>query len=105
MRESIASVIAVVAAMVAVNNVTSVRAGPLPLSAMTTKAAEPVDTIGVRCYRAGDFIAGAALGFVGVFDLTNPYYPSCGGYRTFPHSYYHRYRYPDRFYHFGDYRS
>ena len=105
MRESIASVIAVVAAMVAVNNVTSVRAGPLPLSAMITKAAEPVDTIGVRCYRAGDFIAGAALGFVGVFDLTNPYYPSCGGYRTFPHSYYHRYRYPDRFYHFGDYRS
>ena len=104
MRESIASAIVVVA-MAALNNVTSVRAGPLPLNAMTNKAAEPVDTIGVRCYRAGDFIAGAALGFVGVFDLTNPYYPSCGGYRTFPHSYYHRYRYPDRFYHFGDYRS
>ena len=43
MRESIASVIAVVAAMVVVNNVTSVRAGPLPLNAMTTKAAEPVE--------------------------------------------------------------
>jgi len=42
MRESIASAIVVVA-MAALNNVTSVRAGPLPLNAMTTKAAEPVE--------------------------------------------------------------
>jgi hypothetical protein len=104
MRESIASAIAVVA-MAALNNVTSVRAGPLPLNAVTTRAAEPLDTIGVRGYRAGDFIAGTALGFVGAFDLTNLYYPNFGCHRTSPHSYYRRYHYPDRFYHFGDYRS
>jgi hypothetical protein len=108
MRESIACATAtVVFAMTTLTDLTTARAGLLPLNVETATAAEPTNVINVRYYGSGDFIAGNAIGVIGAFVLTNSYYPAgCGCYRsTYPHYYYHRYHYPDRFYHFGDYRS
>ena len=58
-------------------------------------------------YYGSDFIAGNAMGFAGAFILTNPCYPcNCGCYRTYPHYYFHHFRFPDRLYHSrNDYRS
>jgi len=39
------------------------------------KAVSLVDTIGVRYYSAGDFIAGNAFGCLGAFDPHRYYYP------------------------------
>ena len=96
---------ALASAVVATTALTTAHAGLLPLDAQAVRSAEPLGTIDVRYYRGADFIAGTALGFVGAFVLTNRYYTNCGCYRAYPHYYYHRYAQPDRFYHFGDYRS
>jgi hypothetical protein len=97
MRKSIACLFAT--AVVSASALNVARAGLLPLEADAMRAAERTEVIGVH-YHGSDFIAGAAIGFVGVFDLTNPCYPcDCGCYRTYPHYYYHRFHFPDRFYH------
>ena len=97
---------ALASAVVATTALTTAHAGLPLLDTEAMRPAESIDTIDVRYYRGADFVAGAALGFVGAFVLTNPYYPAgCGCYRTYPRYYYHRYHYPDRFYHFGDYPS
>lgn len=103
MRKNIACTL--VSAVVAMTTLTTAHAGLLRSVPEAMTAPESIDIIHVRYYGGADFIAGTALGFAGAFVLTNRYYPDCSCYRSYPHYYYHHYHYPDRFYHFGDFRS
>lgn len=94
---------ALVSAVVAMTTLTTAHAGLLPSDPEAMTAPESIDIIHVRYFRGADFIAGTALDSAGAFVLTNRYYPRCGCYRSY--YYYHRYHYPDRFYHFGDFWS
>jgi hypothetical protein len=86
-------------AVVAASALNVAHAGLLPLEADAMMAAESTEAVNVHYY-GSDFMAGAAIGFIGAFELTNSCYPcSCGCYRTYPYYYYHRFHFPDRLYH------